>query len=79
MAKDAGDDGNVKLTYVYADGQYGNFDVKLGKMPLYSTADDGLVVDDYFSGARLVSAKTQGHARSWPLEPRECQWPHQRL
>ena len=57
MAKDAGDDGNVKLTYVYADGQYGNFDVKLGKMPLYSTADDGLVVDDYFSGAQVGFGK----------------------
>ncbi len=53
MTKDSGDDGNVKLTYVYADGNYKNFDVKLGKMPFFSTSDAGLVMDDFFSGAQL--------------------------
>ena len=54
MAKDSGDDnGNVKLTYIYADGNYKNFDVKLGKMPFFSTSDAGLVMDDFFSGAQL--------------------------
>ena len=59
MDKDAGKDDSdkVELTYVYADGQYNNFDVKLGKMPLYSTADDGLVVDDFFSGAQVNFGK----------------------
>ena len=57
LSSDKGDDGNVKLTYVYADGQYGNFNVKLGKMPLYSVADDGLVVDDFFSGASVTFGK----------------------
>ena len=71
MASDKGDDGNVKLTYVYADGQYGNFDVKLGKMPLYSTADDGLVIDDYFSGAQVgfgKDLKVTLEAGRWNLE-----------
>ena len=45
--------GNVALTYAYADGNYGNFNVKLGKMPLYSNVDDGLVVDQFFSGAQV--------------------------
>ena len=57
MSSDKGDDGNVNLTYVYAEGQYGNFDVKLGKQELFSTADAGLVVDDYFSGAQVNFGK----------------------
>lgn len=54
--KDADDsrNGSVQLNYVYADGQYHNFEVKVGKMPLYSTADAGLVMDDLFSGAQLT-------------------------
>ena len=43
---------DVKLTYAYADGNYGKFNLKLGKMPLYSNVDEGLVVDDFFSGAQ---------------------------
>ena len=45
--------GSVGLTYAYADGSYDKFNVKLGKMPLFSTADDGLVVDSFFSGAQV--------------------------
>lgn len=44
----------MTLSYIYADGQYHNFEVKAGKMPLYSTADAGLVMDDFFSGAQLT-------------------------
>jgi len=68
--KDNNDD-NVDLTYVYADGQYGNFDVKLGKQELFSTADAGLVVDDYFSGAAVTFGKdfkTTLEAGRWNLE-----------
>ena len=71
MSSDKGDDGNVKLTYVYAEGQYGNFDVKLGKQELFSTADAGLVVDDYFSGAAVTFGKdfkTTLEAGRWNLE-----------
>ncbi len=46
--------GSVQLSYIYADGQYHNFEVKAGKLPLYSTADAGLVMDDFFSGAQLT-------------------------
>ncbi|MFV0637153.1 porin [Mitsuokella sp. WILCCON 0060] len=70
LASDKGDDGNVKLTYVYADGQYKNFDVKLGKMPLYSVADDGLILDDFFSGAQVnfgKDLKTTLEAGRWDL------------
>ena len=45
--------GNVKLTYAFAEGNYKNFQIKLGKQPLYSLADDGLVLDDFFSGASV--------------------------
>ena len=68
--KDNNDD-NVDLTYVYADGQYGNFNVKLGKQELFSTADAGLVVDDYFSGAAVTFGKdfkTTLEAGRWNLE-----------
>ena len=71
MSSDKGDDGDVKLTYVYAEGQYGNFDVKLGKQELFSTADAGLVVDDYFSGAAVTFGKdfkTTLEAGRWNLE-----------
>ena len=71
MSSDKGDDGDVKLTYAYADGQYGNFNVKLGKMPLYSVADDGLVLDDFFSGAQVnfgKDLKTTLEAGRWNLE-----------
>ena len=53
MAKDTGADDNVKLTYIYADGVYGNFETKLGKQAFFSTSDGGLVMDDYFSGAQV--------------------------
>ena len=45
--------GDLDLTYIYAEGAYDKFKVALGKMPLYSTNDDGLVADDFFSGAQL--------------------------
>ena len=44
---------NLALTYAYAEGAYEKFKVALGKMPLYSTNDDGLVADNFFSGAQL--------------------------
>ena len=52
-SKDSGKNGNVKLSFAFAEGDYNNFNVKLGKQYLYSTADDGLIFDDYFSGARV--------------------------
>ena len=54
MSKDT--TGNVVATYAYAEGKY--FDDKLtinvGRMPFYTNVDDGLVMDDFFSGAQVV-------------------------
>ena len=46
--------GDVTLTYIYAEGKYDNLTVNLGRMPLFSTADAGLVVDDNFSGLQVI-------------------------
>ena len=46
--------GDFKLTYAFAEGNYGKFNVKVGKMPLYTNVDDGLIIDDFFSGAQVV-------------------------
>ncbi len=48
---------DVALTYIYAEGKYKNFGINLGKLSNYSTNDDGLVTDDYFSGAQLNFGK----------------------
>ncbi len=45
------------LTYIYAEGAYKNFTFAAGKMPLNSTNDEGLVVDDFFSGVQLTFGK----------------------
>ena len=49
--------GNLSMTYAYAEGVYGNVTVAAGKLPLYSANDEGLVVDDFFSGAQLTWGK----------------------
>jgi hypothetical protein len=46
--------GDVALTYIFAEGKYDKFTVKLGRMPLYSKVDEGIVADDFFSGAQLT-------------------------
>lgn len=45
---------DMKLSYVYAEGKYDNFGVNIGKMPLYSYADDGLIFDAMFSGVEAT-------------------------
>ncbi len=45
---------DLALTYVYAEGKYGNYTVNLGRMPLYSNVDEGMVVDDFFSGGQVT-------------------------
>ena len=52
MAADSTTD--AKLTFIYAEGKYGKFNVKLGKMPFNSNADGLLVMDDFFSGGQLT-------------------------
>ena len=63
--------GNVALTYAHAEGNYSNFNVKLGKMPFFSNVDDGLVVDDFFSGAQVTfggKVKVMLEAGRWNLD-----------
>ena len=50
---DKDDTGNFALTYGFAEGTYNKFKVSIGKMPFYSNVDDGLVMDDFFSGAQV--------------------------
>ena len=61
---------SFQMTYAYAEGQYNKFKIALGKMSNYSTNDDGLVTDDYFSGVRLsYGDKVQGivEAGRWDM------------
>ncbi len=48
--------GDFKLTYAFAEGKYidDKLTLKVGKMPLYSNVDDGLILDDFFSGAQFT-------------------------
>ncbi len=43
---------NVRLKRAWAQGDYGQFQVKLGKMALY-TNEEGLIFDDEFSGVQM--------------------------
>ena len=53
MATDAGNDGDVKLQRAYAQGDYKNFQVQLGKFGFY-TPEQGLVWDNEMSGAKVT-------------------------
>ena len=53
MATDEGTDGDVKLKRAYAQGNYKNFQVQLGKFGFY-TPEQGLVFDNEMSGARVT-------------------------
>jgi hypothetical protein len=48
---------STKLTFVHADGTYGNFQVKLGKQELFSDETEGMLFDDFFSGAKVTFGK----------------------
>ncbi len=48
---------DAKLKEAYAQGHYKNFGTKLGKFALWSEADQGLLLDDDFSGAQVVFGK----------------------
>ena len=57
LKADDADAYGVMLNYVYAEGNYGNATVKLGKQDFFSTVDEGMVIDDFFSGARVTFGK----------------------
>ena len=52
MRKDTSTD--FKLTYAYAEGTYDKLQINVGKMPLYTNVDNGMVMDDFFSGAQII-------------------------
>ena len=67
MAKDSKDtdesnlhgnkqDSDVSLERIWADGQYGNFNIKLGKLPMQIDSD--LLFDDEISGAAVTTGKS---------------------
>ena len=61
---------DMALTYIFAEGKYGKFNIKLGKMPFYSTASSGLIMDDFFSGGQLTFGdkfKVKLEAGRWNL------------
>ncbi len=67
---DQDDSDNTKLSYIFAEGNYGKFNVKAGKMPFYSTNDDGLVMDDFFSGVQATvgnKVKLTAEAGRWNI------------
>ena len=45
---------DFNLTYAYAEGNYDKLRLRVGKQDLFSVADEGLVVDDFFSGGQIV-------------------------
>lgn len=52
--------GDAALTFVYAEGKYDAFTVRLGRMPLVTQADamvdsGSMIADDFFSGLQLTS------------------------
>ncbi|SDP04770.1 putative porin [Selenomonas ruminantium] len=58
MQSDTGDDGNVKLKRIWAQGNYKNFQVKLGKFASYN---NDTFADTEFSGAEIaVGNKVKG-------------------
>ena len=67
-SKDETSDLTVKC--VWAQGDYKNFQVKLGKMPFFSTETAGMLFDDQFSGAQVTfgnQLKLTAEAGRWNL------------
>ena len=68
-SKDETSDLTVKR--VWAQGDYKNFQVKLGKMPFFSTETAGMLFDDQFSGAQVTfgnQLKFTAEAGRWDLD-----------
>ena len=56
MSEDKGDswDGDLHLRTAYAKGNYGKLTLQVGKFDFYTNVDDGLVMDDFLSGAAAI-------------------------
>ena len=64
-------DATLKLVRVWAQGDYKNFQVKLGKLPFYSTETAGMLLDNQFSGAQITvgnQLKLTAEAGRWDLD-----------
>ena len=73
-SKDETSDLTVKR--VWAQGDYKNFQVKLGKMPFFSTETAGMLFDDQFSGAQVTfgkNLKATLEAGRWNLDSANTQ------
>ena len=46
--------GTFKVTYAFAEGNYDKWTFRVGRMPIYTDVDNGLVMDDFFSGGQIV-------------------------
>ncbi len=47
----------VQIERVWVEGQYGNTTINLGKLPMYSMVDDGMIFDDNIAGGQVVFGK----------------------
>ena len=64
-------DATLKLVRVWAQGDYKNFQVKLGKLPFFSTETAGMLLDNQFSGAQITvgnQLKFTAEAGRWDLD-----------
>ena len=53
----ASSDNKVQIERMWAQGDYKNLTINLGKFPLFSMADQGMIVDDNLSGAQIRFGK----------------------
>lgn len=58
---DKDDDGDIskEISKAWTEGQYGKFNVKLGRFGTFSDASHGLVMDDNITGAEFTYAPTE--------------------
>ena len=56
---DVSDDVNKDISRAWTEGQYGKFNVKLGRFGTFSDASHGLVMDDNVTGAEFTYAPTE--------------------
>ena len=47
----------VLVNRLWAEGQYGNTNIQLGKFPYYTMVDDGMIFDDDFAGGQVTFGK----------------------
>jgi predicted porin len=52
MKKNTSTDFN--LTYAFAEGNYNKLNLKVGKIVLFTNVDEGMLFDDWFSGAQVT-------------------------